>query len=145
MDLDRNGLERLSEPECLALLGSTKLGRVGLSVDALPVVLPVCFVLVGREILIRTGEGSKLDAAWKGSIVAFEADSLDGPGDQGWSVMVQGPAEVLGSPLELSDRALALPAPLPGNESDLLVAVRCDLVSGRRLPAVWSHPDGAGS
>ena len=44
---------------------------------ALPAVLPLNFALYGRRILFRTGQGTKLDAAVRHSVVAFEADWFD--------------------------------------------------------------------
>jgi hypothetical protein len=43
MEIDRNGLEVLSRHECLRLLGTATLGRIGVTSDALPTVLPVNF------------------------------------------------------------------------------------------------------
>ena len=53
------------------------LGRVGVSGGALPSVLPVNFRFDGRQILIRTGVGTKLDAAVANAVVAFEVDEID--------------------------------------------------------------------
>ena len=63
MEVDRNGLEVLDRDECLRLLAFATIGRVGFTSGALPAVLPVNFHLDGERILVRTGRGSKLDAA----------------------------------------------------------------------------------
>src|SRR6187401_2874753 len=63
MEIDRNGLEVLDRAECLRLLSTATLGRIGVQYGALPTVLPVNFVLDGCDIVIRTGRGTKLDAA----------------------------------------------------------------------------------
>ena len=47
--IDRNGLEVLDRDECLRLLGTATLGRVGITFGALPVVLPVNFRLRRRS------------------------------------------------------------------------------------------------
>ena len=93
MQLDRNGLEVLDREECLRLLASATLGRIGFTSRALPSVLPVNFHLDDRNrILVHTARGSRLDAALKDSVVAFEADELDPMGQRGWSVAVTGVA-----------------------------------------------------
>ena len=97
--------------------------------------LPVNFHLDGDRILIRSGEGTKLDAALRGHVVAFEVDEFDSVYHQGWSVVVTGVASAVTDPDEirsLADAPLSRWAPL-GTES--LVAISTDLVSGRRLAA----------
>ena len=80
----------LSRQECLARLASMPLGRVGVSIDALPVILPVHFTLVDEAILFRTTKGSKLDNAVSGAVVAFQADDRDAVEGGWWSVLLQG-------------------------------------------------------
>lgn len=137
--MDRHGLEVLSRERCLELLREVPVGRVGLSVDALPVVLPVNFVLAGDEIIFGTSEGKKARAARWETIVAFEADGWDPLGHTGWSVLVQGRARLLGSPGEL-ERARSLPLRAwAGVTEPRYVAIRTDLVNGRRLAPAAEH------
>ena len=51
--VDRIGLEVLDRQTCLELLATAPIGRVGLSIEALPVVLPVAGkrVMFGRNML----------------------------------------------------------------------------------------------
>ena len=104
MNFDRNGLETIEEDECLRLLGSAAIGRLALSVRALPVVLPVNFALADDGIVIRTGAGTKLDQACDQTVVAFEVDRFDTMSPRtGWSVLVQRRASVLTAAAELHD------------------------------------------
>ena len=92
MEVDRNGLQVLDRSECLELLRSVPVGRIGVTSGALPTILPVNFLLDGDRVLIRTGRGSKLDAATRNAVVAFEADDVDAFARVGWSVVVTGVA-----------------------------------------------------
>jgi nitroimidazol reductase NimA-like FMN-containing flavoprotein (pyridoxamine 5'-phosphate oxidase superfamily) len=143
MEVDRNGLEVLSRDACLRLLAATTLGRVGVSSGALPNVLPVNFRFDGRQILIRTGVGTKLDSAVDNAVVAFEVDEIDPVAHTGWSVMVTGMARELTDAGEL---AVALTPPLarwaPGNEHRV-IAISTELVSGRRIVPGLAAPSGA--
>ena len=133
MEFDRNGLQVLSRDECLQLLAGAHVGRIALTVAALPVVFPVNFCLLDDDVVLRTGRGSKLAAATKRAVVAFEVDSFSPMDHSGWSVLVQGIADEIVSPEELH-RATELP--LRAWASDDLshyVRVPTDLVSGRRL------------
>jgi nitroimidazol reductase NimA-like FMN-containing flavoprotein (pyridoxamine 5'-phosphate oxidase superfamily) len=88
--MDAPELSVLSRDECLRLLGGVAVGRVGLSIDALPVVLPVNFALFEEDIVFRTVEGTKFHAAAAGAVVAFEADSYEPGGTSGWGVVCSG-------------------------------------------------------
>jgi nitroimidazol reductase NimA-like FMN-containing flavoprotein (pyridoxamine 5'-phosphate oxidase superfamily) len=132
-DVDRNGLEILDRDECLKLLSTARLGRVGITSGALPVILPVNFRLLGDTIVFRTGRGTKLDAATRGAVVAFEADTMDPLDHTGWSVMVTGVAHQVTDPDELEavhPEKIARWAP---TGDGCVVAISTELVSGRRL------------
>lgn len=135
LNLDRNGLEILERDECLRLLGSVRLGRVAITSGALPLVLPVRFGLVGEEIVFRTGEGTKLDAATRNAVVAFEADWFDADDGSGWSVVVTGMARELLDHSRL-EALVHTPAPrlAPGCGARAVV-IDTDIISGRRLLA----------
>ena len=132
-DLDRNGLEVLDRSECLRLLATATLGRVGISAAALPVILPVNFRLIGDNIVFRTTSGTKLDAATRGSVVAFEVDAMDPFEHTGWSVMVTGVARQVTEAAELDavrPERVARWAPLG---DDRVVSVSTDMITGRRI------------
>lgn len=133
MEVDRNGLGVLTRTECLELLRASHLGRVGVSVDALPVILPVQYAMLDDDVVFRTGVGTKLDAALQNNVVAFEIDSVDPLYHRGWSVVVTGRA------LEVTDageHAVCERLPLrpwrPG-EVDRFVKITTDVVSGRLI------------
>jgi uncharacterized protein len=139
MELDRNGLEVLDREESLRLLATAALGRIAVTSAALPLVLPVNFRFDGRQVLIRTGAGTKLDAATDHAVVAFEVDDIDPATESGWSVVVTGVARELTDPAalsELADRPLTRWAT---GVAVRVVAISVDLVTGRRI---GSRPGG---
>ena len=118
----------------MALLGQVAVGRVGASIDALPVVLPVNFAVVDDDIVFRTVEGTKFHAAAAGAVVAFEADGYDDSGRQGWSVLVQGRSEVVVDPVELASlRGLTIDPWAVDGAADRFVRIRTTKVTGRRF------------
>jgi nitroimidazol reductase NimA-like FMN-containing flavoprotein (pyridoxamine 5'-phosphate oxidase superfamily) len=134
MEVDRNGLEVLDRDECLRLLDSATLGRVGVNVSALPTVLPVNFRLTDGRIIFRTGPGTKLAAATRNAVVAFEVDDIDPLSHTGWSVVVTGVARPVvdhDDLARLTDLGIARWA--PGHDGHV-VEVSLDLVTGRRIP-----------
>lgn len=148
--VDRNGLESLSREECLALLAQSAMGRVGVTWDVLPVILPVNYVLDGERIVLRTVAGTKLCAALSHAVVAFEIDGFDSLGHTGWSVLVRGPAHELTEGADL-ERVRHLPLrPWASDEADRFVAITIELMSGRRVhhgalgrkssPAAYGRP-----
>ena len=60
------------------------------SVEALPVVRPVPFALVGEDLVFPVLPGDNLEEAVRGAVVAFETDLIDPI--EGWSVVVTGVA-----------------------------------------------------
>ena len=128
---DRSGLEVLGTEESLRLLRSASLGRIAITSKALPVILPVNYRVDGAQILFRTSAGTKLDAATRHAVVAFEVDQVDPVYHSGWSVMVTGIAR--DATAEVNDAARSMtPRWAPGPE-DRLVAISIDQISGRRL------------
>lgn len=127
----RAGLHELDEAECLRLLRSHHLGRIALSVGALPAVFPVHFAMLGRDPVFRTDAGTKLTAASAGHVVCLEVDDVDPEFHAGWSVMVIGRAQVIDDEAELAAAALPL-RPWVGS-GDAFVRIRAGIVSGRRV------------
>src|ERR1700744_5932445 len=87
-------VREMSRAECLEALHAQHLGRVAISKDALPSILPVNYTMDVANIVFRTQEGSALARACRGSIVAFEIDQYDESKETGWSVVVVGAADV---------------------------------------------------
>lgn len=138
MDPTWNTLEALSTEACLSLLAGQSFGRVGLSVDALPVVLPVNYVVDGHRIVLRSMPGTKVTTALRDAVVCFEIDGVDAIGGMRWSVLVTGMArELLGVDAVL---AAALPLRSWSSGEDHFIAITTDVVTGHRVgPAVVSR------
>ena len=125
-------LAHLSTEECWTRLSSATMGRVGITVGALPIILPVFFGVVEQSVVFRTATGTKLSAATAGTVVAFEADELLPGDDEGWSVVVQGIArEVTDTDELLRARTLPLPAVTAEGRCDRFVAVAARTITGR--------------
>jgi nitroimidazol reductase NimA-like FMN-containing flavoprotein (pyridoxamine 5'-phosphate oxidase superfamily) len=127
-------MEELPRRDCLEFLSGTRVGRLGVSIRALPVILPVNFVLVGSSILVRTATGSDLLHACADEVVAFEADGFESAGAYGWSVLVRGIGEeiVEAEQLTLANR-LGLESWALRGRADRFVAIPTTIVSGRRF------------
>ena len=82
--------DALSERECWELLATVSVGRLALSVRALPVILPVQYFLDGRRLAVCLGHHALPERALAETIIAFAADSIDPVTRSGWSVQVQG-------------------------------------------------------
>jgi nitroimidazol reductase NimA-like FMN-containing flavoprotein (pyridoxamine 5'-phosphate oxidase superfamily) len=128
-----NGLELLSEDECWELLRAATVGRVGLSVKALPVILPVNHQVSGNKIRFWTGPGLKLQSVQTDTVVAFEVDGFSEQEHTGWSVLAVGLA------VEVTDGAV-LDAllrngfqPWVSGDRTHLIEVNVEFLSGRRI------------
>jgi nitroimidazol reductase NimA-like FMN-containing flavoprotein (pyridoxamine 5'-phosphate oxidase superfamily) len=133
---DRAGAEILHLGDCLLLLKSVPVGRIGFLSGGEVVILPVNFLVDGQDIVFRTGAGSKLSAAEVGHYVGFEADSYDAATRTGWSVIVNGLAEIADD-AEESARLDRLGLSTWGGEASdrVWVRIRPSSITGRRIPA----------
>jgi uncharacterized protein len=145
---DDRRLEVLDQDECLELLAGAVVGRLAFTEDAMPAIQPVSFTVLGGDVLIPTRPGSKVAAASRGAVVAFEVDDVDAVERTGWNVTVIGPSRVVTDPdvIRSFDRRGIRPW-VPAAEH-CYIAVRITLVRGRRVrPAtagVRSGGDGDG-
>ncbi len=129
-------MQTLSKQECLGLLASVPIGRVALTLSALPVIFPVNYTLDGDSVVFGAMTGSNLSRATYGAIAAFQADSYDLADRSGWSVMAVGEvlhlsdAETLGR-LELEGE---LPEPWAiGQSAEQYFQIDLSGVSGHRI------------
>ncbi|MEE9416018.1 MAG: pyridoxamine 5'-phosphate oxidase family protein [Acidimicrobiales bacterium] len=82
----------IDEGDCVELIKSTPIGRIGFMSEGSPLVLPVNFAWHDGAIFFRTLEGQKLAAASTGQLVCFEVDHWDETERSGWSVVLRGAA-----------------------------------------------------
>jgi hypothetical protein len=82
--------DALSERECWELLATASVGRLALSVRALPLIVPVQYYLDGHRLAVCLGHHELPERALDETVIAFAADSIDPATRSGWSVQVQG-------------------------------------------------------
>ncbi len=83
------------------MLALSHVGRLALSIQALPLILPVRYSVDGRSVTISLGKHGLPLASIDDAIVAFAVDSFDVPAGSGWMVQLQGRTH-LAAPGELS-------------------------------------------
>ena len=135
--------------ECLRLLASVPVGRVGFVTDGEVVVLPANHVVDGQDVIFPTAHGSKLSAAEGQDRVAFEADHYNEQTRAWWSVLVNGRAEVVDAEGDIERLGLKLSRLgvypwVTAVRHPSWIRIRPTSVSGRRTPGTtWaSHPAG---
>jgi uncharacterized protein len=127
------GLELLTEEQAFQLLAAGEVGRVGITIGALPAIFPVNYRLIDGAIVYRTATGSKMSAATEGAVVAFEVDDYQLADRSGWSVLAVGPAEVVDDPYLASKVAGADLEPFVDGPRTTIVRITPMFVSGRRV------------
>ena len=141
-ELDRSGLEILDRGECLRLLETARIGRIGITAGALPVVLPVRFQLQGDRIVFVAAIGSTLDGATRNAVVAFEADDVEPQSCAGWSVTGTGLARDASAAELVEFAEIGLPR-WAAWADDRLVVVSTERLSGRRIGPLAPQPEWA--
>jgi nitroimidazol reductase NimA-like FMN-containing flavoprotein (pyridoxamine 5'-phosphate oxidase superfamily) len=134
MSLD--SLRHLSRDECVGLLETRRLGRVSVSIGALPAILPVNYVVWNDAVVFRSAPGTKVSAALMGTVVAFEVDDATADLSGGWSVLVVGHASEIRDLATLERvRQLPLASWAPG-QRDHFVRISTERVSGRAFDSI---------
>ncbi|OZB81062.1 MAG: hypothetical protein B7X41_00650 [Microbacterium sp. 14-71-5] len=122
----------LSDQECYDLLTATTVGRIGFVQDARVLILPVNFVVSGRDLLLRTAAEGLLGALSETPAeVAFEVDSHAPLSRTAWSVLMHGRL----SRVAEEDAAAVLPrvSPWAGPGRDLPLRFRIERMTGRTV------------
>ena len=135
------GVAILTRTECFKLLAQASIGRIGASIGALPVILPVHFATYEESVLFRTVPGTKLDAATLGAVVAFQADAYEPLGGTGWSVLLQGIAsEVSDDEGDALARSIPIGTWVGMGSNHRLMRIGVANVSGRRFRIAGEGP-----
>jgi hypothetical protein len=97
---ENGGMERaedlaISVSGCWELLRAGWFGRMGLSVDALPSILPVEYSVDGDELAVCLGQYRLSERSLNNAVIAFATDSVDPTTHKGWTVQLQGQARLL--------------------------------------------------
>jgi uncharacterized protein len=125
------GIAILPAHECWDLMAGETLGRLVTSVDGLPEIFPVNYVVQRRTILLRTAEGTKLVSAAINNHVVFEVD--DHNVAEGWSVVVKGTARSLRTDDEIEEAERAQVLSWTASEKTHYLRVIPEMVTGRRF------------
>jgi len=134
-------LERLTRAQCRELLPGATVGRLAVPTPNFPTVEPVSFAMIEGELVVAARAGSAADAVAAGTVLSFEADVLDNARHGGWSVVVTGVVE------ELDDDIVPLVrpqlGPWPAGDSDRLLLIRSERVTGQRIVTGAEASDAA--
>lgn len=135
----KRSIEEIGAEECLRLISPGGVGRIGYtSVGGVQAIRPVNYRLIDGKIVFRIIEHGALDEDLRTGIdgaeyrVAFEIDELDPERQEGWSVLVQGPAHHL-TDAECSAYGDAGLVSWAGDDREMYVRITPSRVTGRRV------------
>jgi nitroimidazol reductase NimA-like FMN-containing flavoprotein (pyridoxamine 5'-phosphate oxidase superfamily) len=132
--VDRTGLEVLTMPECMRLVGTVPVGRMAMIDRGEIVVFPVNHVIDQHVVAFRTAYGAKMEAALMRHVVSFEADAYDAEAHTGWSVVIKGRADLVTDDEDLARLEASGLRPWSNPVArDTWVVIRATEVSGRRI------------
>lgn len=116
--------DSFDEDQCRALMTRTSYGRIALSLEALPVIVPVRYALSGEELFFVV-DGGQLTKAIDGSVVALQSDGYDEDNSARWTVLAVGRARRISATGRGEDHVCAS---IPEQAHEALVS------TGGRLP-----------
>ena len=120
----------LSEQECRALLASTNFGRVSLTINALPVVVPVSYAYLGGSIVLGMQDGPAFRTAARGNVIALSVDNA-APGPEFWAVLAIGPTTLADPALTQDAHRFGLTDPR-GEPATHHIQLSPDILTGYR-------------
>ncbi|MFR9799804.1 pyridoxamine 5'-phosphate oxidase family protein [Streptomyces sp. MS06] len=123
----------LQPEECRALLATHGVGRLAVSTEDGPVVVPVNYSIVDGAVVFRTAAHAT-PARAVGQRVALEVDRIDEAFSRGWSVLVRGDAEAVtdsAAVRRLNGRAHS--TPWAGGRRSQWVRIVPVAITGRRI------------
>ena len=88
-DMDALGIP-FDPDRCWELLTSGSFGRVAFSIHALPMIVPVRYIVKHNTLHVELPEDADIDGALADAVVAFQADGLDDHAGRAWSVHTVG-------------------------------------------------------
>ncbi len=133
---DHAGVEVLTKAECLSLLATQPIGRLGFVEHGEVTILPVRYMMDAGQVVFRSAVGAKLDAALRWQAVAFEIDGWDSRDRTGWSVLVHGIVnEVLNPDRQAALAKRGLDEWVSGRHPMTWIEVRPIEITGRRIPS----------
>ncbi len=130
---DGEGLEVLVAEQCLELLDTARLGRIAVTIGAVPAIFPIHYRLLDGQIVFRTRKGTNLQTGSANTVVAFEVDSVDATWEQGWSVLVVGVAREVTDGAASPPRCERAPDLWDGGLDARCISILPGFVSGRRF------------
>jgi nitroimidazol reductase NimA-like FMN-containing flavoprotein (pyridoxamine 5'-phosphate oxidase superfamily) len=127
--------ESLTPVQCRGYLGTGGVGRMVFAGPRGPEAIPVNYVMLGGDIVVRTGSHTSLVGRAAQSRVSFEVDQVDERLAEGWSVLASGPVQVVTTLSELETvRSLGL-EPWAGGGKDTYLRITVTDMTGRRIRA----------
>ena len=136
--------ENMGVHDCWRYLRSTSLCRRAFTHGDTVEIFPVNYVPSNGTLLIRTREGTKLEAATGRQVVALEADGMNQYGTIAWSVVVKGHAAIVDDEEDIQDAAEAGLSPWQAGPKNRLLRVTPGEMSGRKFviapPTHWWAP-----
>jgi nitroimidazol reductase NimA-like FMN-containing flavoprotein (pyridoxamine 5'-phosphate oxidase superfamily) len=125
----------MAEDACLTALRTERIGRIVLTQRAMPVAVPVSYLVTLDGVVVRVPDDDTSDWHAAGSVVALEADALDVDG--GWSVLVLGMAKQVTDTAQIDHFDRTVPMTWADTaSSNAYLRIPFSLVSGRRLGPV---------
>ena len=82
--------EQIPTQRCWELLATASIGRLALSVRALPVIVPVQYYVTAHRLTACLGHHAIPERSLDNAVIALTADAIDPATRSGWSVQVQG-------------------------------------------------------
>ncbi len=129
----RPELVTLDEAQCRARLATPGVGRVSVTTEAGPAIIPLNYSVIDGAVVFRTAPATAPASASE-TKVAFEADHIEEALSPGWSVLVVRPAQQVTGPESIKRlTAQAHSTPWAGGDRQLWIRIEPEHITGRLI------------
>ncbi|WP_197060595.1 pyridoxamine 5'-phosphate oxidase family protein [Arthrobacter sp. L77] len=125
--------EKLSSSECWALAATQQTGRIGFFRGGLLDIFPVTYFVMDEHVYFRTSADGTIATSYLDH-AAFQIDHVDRDAQNGWTILLNGPATRVEDPELLTTLwGKAVDEPWAPNQRDLFYELASTHVRGRRF------------
>jgi nitroimidazol reductase NimA-like FMN-containing flavoprotein (pyridoxamine 5'-phosphate oxidase superfamily) len=133
-----DGAFALNEAECHDRLATATVGRVSVTIRALPIIVPVSYGYLGGSVILSMANGPAQRAVALGHVIALGVDNANLDEAQ-WAILIIGQATAITDPTARTEyQRLGLTAHADSaTAASHYLQLRPDIISGYRTTSPW--------
>ena len=131
--------EELDRVACMRRLASERVGHLGLTAKALPVVHPIRYRLIGQSLVFATASQATIASARHHAVACIEVSGVDNSSGEDWTVLATGRLHETADPTTTWADESPMPPAWGARNARHYVALDIELLSGTSSTAACAR------